>query len=820
MQTYKVVSHDIPLGHRWEHYARRIEFDISAWVETFGAGTVQLLHQRQGDEYPYPVTVTRTDADGETANNTTGTLVRWDVTNTDTAQVCRYGKAELRYYRGTQVAPEFLAKSDLYRTTVENALGGALATPPEESPDWLATLLASAGGVDDQVDAARGYANDAAQSATDAATAATNAQSYATNAQYSAVNAQILSGNAYASAQAAAHHKNVVADMGVSAQSLPASSEATVQKQYIPESIDFPEQLSLAFGIPRGADGVSVTDVSQTVTSSASGGVNTITVTLSDGTSRTFHVTNGAQGATGEPFRIAKTYASIAAMNADAVSVSAGSFVVIASDTEDPDNAKLYVRGDNGFTFLTDLSGARGIQGPAGVDGVSVSTVTHTTDASGNIVVTLTLSNGNSATFTIPKGDTGAQGPKGDTGAQGPKGDTGPQGPKGDTGDTGTFSAADLQRITALESENALLRELVNGIDAPIYRTASGNPATFDDGYPANVRNLVVTLTPTQSGTGDPSPDNIRPISGVSSVTVTRTGKNLLNMTADSRTMGGITFTVDRAAGTVTANGTATQLVSFAVGDFHFKAGTRYILSGCPAGGSSSTYYAYDGYADHGYFDYGSGTQPFDGSAATGTTRYYARIFSGVTVNNLVFRPMIRFADTDAAFEPYQGQTVAASLVDSNSNPLTVYGGTLDITTGTLTVTHVCASFTRGDAWTVGREGTANQYYAASIPYAGENGASVASTLQCSHFVYESIWSGSTGFGISYYDASAYVRNLDLFPTLADWKSWINAQNAAGTPLQLCYKLATPLSYQLTAAQLAALSGYNNVMTDAGTLSV
>ena len=93
MQTYKVVSHDIPLGHRWEHYARRIEFDISAWVDAFGAGTVQLLHQRQGDEYPYPVTVTRTDADGETVNNTTGTLVRWDVTNTDTAQVCRYGKA-------------------------------------------------------------------------------------------------------------------------------------------------------------------------------------------------------------------------------------------------------------------------------------------------------------------------------------------------------------------------------------------------------------------------------------------------------------------------------------------------------------------------------------------------------------------------------------------------------------------------------------------------------------------------------------------------------------------------------------------------------
>ena len=37
MQTYKVVSHDIPLGHRWEHYARRIVFDISQWVKDFNA---------------------------------------------------------------------------------------------------------------------------------------------------------------------------------------------------------------------------------------------------------------------------------------------------------------------------------------------------------------------------------------------------------------------------------------------------------------------------------------------------------------------------------------------------------------------------------------------------------------------------------------------------------------------------------------------------------------------------------------------------------------------------------------------------------------
>ncbi|MBR0281554.1 MAG: collagen-like protein, partial [Oscillibacter sp.] len=114
------------------------------------------------------------------------------------------------------------------------------------------------------------------------------------------------------------------------------------------------------------------------------------------------------------------------------------------------------------------------------------------------------------------KGDTGPQGPKGDTGdtgPQGPKGDTGdtgPQGPKGDkgdTGDTGTFSAADLQRIANLESETALLGELIEGSSAEYTRMASGNPVTFEDGYDAaNVKALSVTLTPTQSGSGDPYP--------------------------------------------------------------------------------------------------------------------------------------------------------------------------------------------------------------------------------------------------------------------------------------------------------------------------
>lgn len=48
-----------------------------------------------------------------------------------------------------------------------------------------------------------------------------------------------------------------------------------------------------------GADGVSVTNVTQTTTSDEDGGTNVITITLSNGNTYTFNVKNGSKGSTG-----------------------------------------------------------------------------------------------------------------------------------------------------------------------------------------------------------------------------------------------------------------------------------------------------------------------------------------------------------------------------------------------------------------------------------------------------------------------------------------------------------------------------------------
>ena len=67
--------------------------------------------------------------------------------------------------------------------------------------------------------------------------------------------------------------------------------------------------------------------------------------------------------------------------------------------------------------------------------------------------VTLTDGTQQSAgTFTVPQGETGAQGPKGETGAQGPKGEqgeTGPQGPRGATGPQGVgVQSLSIEEVT------------------------------------------------------------------------------------------------------------------------------------------------------------------------------------------------------------------------------------------------------------------------------------------------------------------------------------------------------------------------------------
>lgn len=75
---------------------------------------------------------------------------------------------------------------------------------------------------------------------------------------------------------------------------------------------------------------------------------------------------NTGIAAIGDAFTYKKEYPSVAAMEADwgTADVKLGEYVLInTNDVEDPDDAKVYLKTQNGWKFIVDLSGMQGIQG-------------------------------------------------------------------------------------------------------------------------------------------------------------------------------------------------------------------------------------------------------------------------------------------------------------------------------------------------------------------------------------------------------------------------------------------------------------------------
>ena len=67
--------------------------------------------------------------------------------------------------------------------------------------------------------------------------------------------------------------------------------------------------------------------------------------------------------------------------------------------------------------------------------------------------------------------------------------------------------------------------------------------------------------------------------------------------------------------------------------------------------------------------------------------------------------------------------------------------------------------------------------------------------------------------------SKVYLRD-DAYSTVDEYKAYLAAQYAAGTPVQVCYKLATPTTIQLPPATVTALKGVNTLHTDADSVSV
>lgn len=132
----------------------------------------------------------------------------------------------------------------------------------------------------------------------------------------------------------------------------------------------------------------------------------------------------GPKGDQGEPFQIRKIYSSVDEMEADYNNpgIEEGDFVLInTDDVSDPDNAKLYVKGPTGWQFVTDLSGAQGIQGPQGDTGTPAGfgNITATVDDTTGTPQVSVQADGPNTAKNISFSFTGLKGEKGDKGEAG-----------------------------------------------------------------------------------------------------------------------------------------------------------------------------------------------------------------------------------------------------------------------------------------------------------------------------------------------------------------------------------------------------------------
>ena len=436
-----------------------------------------------------------------------------------------------------------------------------------------------------------------------------------------------------------------------------------------------------------------------------------------------------------------------------------------------------------------------------------------------------------------PQGEQGIQGPQGDVGPRGPQGEQGIQGPEGPQGEPGVSPSATVERveggalITVTDAEGTTTAEVRDGteIDDTVIGTEStwssmgiveklcppfeesGNPVQCYPvaGYPLGVK---VSWEPRQEGTGDPSPENVRPITGVDEVKVMRRGINLYNADAlvaingDADTYGYGVPADDLVIGKTYTLSVNAPVFSFKISDY--QSGYNSAEANNVTNGKTTFVMArHSNIPSH-------------------SQQYVLVGLDAIPMINLVSSPeqakslqiSICAGEDAMPYEPYTGTTATLSL------PETIYGGTVDAVTGVgseewSSVINLSSSDFLGILEDFANEATM-LYYITRLDNMQDS-----MLVCCSHLPTTNIVNSSnTNIGIygNPDGTMAYIRlSKETASNLDEFKQWVDAQSAAGTPVTFTYKLATPRPIQATGAQsIPALPGTNTIYTDADSLTV
>lgn len=162
---------------------------------------------------------------------------------------------------------------------------------------------------------------------------------------------------------------------------------------------------------------------------------------------------------------------------------------------------------------------------------------------------------------------------------------------------------------------------------------------------------------------------------------------------------------------------------------------------------------------------------------------------------------------------PISGWTAVNISVNGNvynisfpSEAGTVYGGTLDVAGGTLTVDTIAKTLNGTEDWNASI--SANTRYVHKLSDAlGENAVLCTNMFQVTR--------GGTVTGTCFIDVNKSFQVNPGMSSISEFKEFLRSNN-----LQVVYKIASPITCQLTPQEITLLTGINTVYADCGDITI
>ena len=344
-------------------------------------------------------------------------------------------------------------------------------------------------------------------------------------------------------------------------------------------------------------------------------------------------------------------------------------------------------------------------------------------------------------------------------------------------------------------------------------------------GAGVNVSGKVVEpmLVKGSSATSYEPYSNICPITGWSNAKVTRTGKNILASPFRSTSIDEVVAThlgdgVYEISGQNTQNSTQLIRLQSNSNQVSLKAGHTYRLKGNwvgVVGSSSSVRVDIRGSSGLLFSEDASSYTPVKDDVGS----LVLRIAANYTVpEGVSCSPCLTVDDMDTTYEPYNGITNSISL------GRTVYGGTLDVSTGLLTATHGYKDLGTL-TWSAYGSSFPGLFYTDALKT--DIGPTDGKTIHGISSAYEIITNyghaGAQGSATEQPNGTIRFRESDgrVYAVNHDYDSATGTQfKTVMDGVQLVYELATPQTYQLTPKEVRAVLGKNNVWADCGYVTV